>query len=206
MTFKDRTEAGELLASQLTSYQDQKVIVYALPRGGVVTALPIAKKLNAPLDLIIVRKIGHPNFPEYAIGAVAENGHLVLNEKETTQINPKYLQEEIKKQRQEAKRRRQLYLGERKPLTCKGKTAILVDDGVATGLTLEVGIKELKHQKPAKLVVDVPVAPQDTAKRLGKMVDEFIATDLPKYFLGSVGAYYKFFPQVNDKEVMQMMP
>lgn len=202
MIFADRTKAGEMLADKLTSYQNQKAVVYALPRGGVMTALPIAKKLQAPLDLIIARKIVHPNFPEYAIGAVAENGHLVLNEDEVSSVSSKYLQEEIKKQRLEAKRRRQLYLKGRKPLSPRGKIAILVDDGVATGYTLEVGIQELKHQKPKKLILAVPVAPRDIAIKLGRQVDSFVAVEIPKDYAGAVGAYYASFPQVSDEEVI----
>ncbi|MCL5970515.1 MAG: phosphoribosyl transferase [Patescibacteria group bacterium] len=205
MYFKNRREAGKLLAKALGKYKNKEVIVYALPRGGVVTAIEIAKYLDAPLDLIITRKIGHPFEPEYAIGAVAENGHLVRGRFGITNIDQKWFRDEIKKEQKEAQRRREKYLSGRKPLSAKGKIAILVDDGIATGLTIKAGVLELKHQNPKKIVVAVPVAPKDVAEQIKKDVDELVVLDVPKFYVGAVGAYYGEFLPVEDEEVIEIL-
>lgn len=142
MYFKNRVDGGRKLADLLKKFKGKDVVIYALPRGGVVTAYEIAKEIQAPLDLIITRKIGHPYQPEYAIGAVAENGHSVFNKEEVAEIDENYLTSEAEKQKEEAKRRREIYLAGRKPIPYKGKVAILVDDGIATGLTMKAAIKE----------------------------------------------------------------
>ena len=207
MKFKDRIEAGELLCKKLKKYQNKDVVVYALPRGGVETASPIAKFLHAPLDLVIARKISHPSSPEYAIAAVAENGHILGNKKELMEIDEDFLEEEMEKQRKEAKRRRQLYLHSHEMISPKGKIAILVDDGVATGLTLRVGILELKHRKPKKIIVAVPVVPRSTASILKSESDELVALEIPsdEEFLGAVGAYYDSFNQLTDQDVIRIL-
>ena len=207
MHFTDRTQAGKLLAKVLKTYQGKDVVVFALPRGGVVTALEIAKYLHAPLDLIITRKIGHPYQPEYAIAAPAENGHIIGTKSELASVDKQWLQEEIEKQGIEAKRRREIYIQNRKPVSAEGKIAILIDDGIATGLTMRVGILELKHHHPKKIIVAVPVIPRQTANILEKEVDEVVALDTPPedMFLGSVGAYYDYFPQVSDEEVIDLL-
>lgn len=202
MIFRDRVEAGRKLANRLEQYRNQIAVVYGLPRGGVVVAVEIAKTLNAPLDLVIVRKIGHPYNPEYAIGAVAEDGHMVCNETERGSIDQAWFNQEKDKQQKEAKRRREVYLGDRKSISAKDKIAILVDDGVATGLSLFCAINELKHQKPKKIVVAIPVSPPDTAEKIRQQVDELVSLEIPSYFLGAVGAYYQNFDQVEDKEVI----
>ncbi|MBI2011038.1 MAG: phosphoribosyl transferase [Candidatus Colwellbacteria bacterium] len=205
MRFRDRTEAGQLLVQHLGHYEGKEVVIYALPRGGVVLGFEIAKALNAPLDLIITRKIGHPLNPEYAICAVAEDGDLICNEAERAAVDPAWFSKEVEKERAEARRRREIYLGKRKTPEVRGKIAILVDDGIATGLTLELAIKELKHKEPAKIIVAVPVAPRDAAREIEKEVDEFVALDIPALYLGAVGAYYDDFPQVTDEEVIEML-
>lgn len=204
--FKDRTEAGKKLAELLKKYQGQAAVVYALPRGGVVVASEIAKALHAPLDLIITRKIGHPLQPEYAIGAVAENGHSILNEGAISDVSEEYLEEEIETQKEEAQRRRKVYLGNRKPILCQGKIAILVDDGIATGLTMKAAIQELKlHYKPEKIVVAVPVAPAETVEELKSKGVEVVAVEIPEYFQGAIGAYYGEFNPVKDEEVINII-
>lgn len=192
MYFKNRTEAGRLLANALKKYKGKDVVVYALPRGGVVTALEIARYLNAPLDLIITRKIGHPYQPEYAIAATAENGHIVGSTKQLTMIDQKWLKREVEKERFEAKRRRERYLEGRPELPIEGKIAILVDDGIATGLTMRAGIMELAHRHP-----------KTTANILKIEAGELVALDIPSddEFLGAVGAYYDEFLPVEDEEV-----
>lgn len=202
--FTNRKEAGKLLAEKLSEYKGHDVVVYALPRGGVVTAYEIAKELSAPLDLIIARKIGHPHHLEYAIAAVAQNGHIVKEEKEVKKIEKKWFEEELIKARKEAARRREEYLKGRDEVSPEGKIAILVDDGIATGLTIRVGILELKHKNPSKIVVAAPIIPRQIFDLLQKEVDEVVALEVPKEseFLGAVGSYYDFFPQVSDEEVI----
>lgn len=205
--FKDRKDAGIALSHKLKKYKNQDVVVYALPRGGVVTAKEIAKYLNAPLDLIIARKIGHPRNTEYAIASVANNGHIIRNEKEVKNIDKVWFENAVSEQKKEIGRRRKKYLGEREEISAKGKIAILVDDGVATGLTVRVGILELRHRKPKKIVVALPVIPKSTADILKKEVDDLIAIEIPEdsEFKGAVGAYYEEFPQVTDEQVIKLL-
>lgn len=205
MHFMDRTDAGKRMADALLRYRDQEVVVYGLTRGGVVPAAEIAKALRAPLDILIPRKIGHPYNPEYAIGAVAEDGHLVLDDLACEGIDPAWLERQIGRERAEARRRRELYLQERPPVPVQGKTAIVVDDGVATGLTLRLAIQEVKHRQPKRIVVAVPVAPRDTAARIRAEVDELVALHIPERFLGAVGAYYDEFWPVEDAEVIRLL-
>lgn len=206
MFFANRTDAGRLLAKKLLRYKNQDVVVYALPRGGVPTAMEIGTSLNAPVDLIVVRKIGHPSLSEYAIGAIAEDGHMIGSEDLET-VDPAWLANEKTRLRAEAKRRREKYLAGRAPISAKGKIAILVDDGVATGLTLRLGIKELRHRSPSKLVVAVSVIPRSTADRIRMEVDELVALEIPEdsEFLGAVGAYYGDFSPVEDDEVIALL-
>lgn len=206
MRFKDRTDAGIKLAQLLApTYARVEGVVYALPRGGVVLGIEIARRLHMPLDLVIARKIGHPYNPEYAIAAVTERGEPVVNAEEVAPLPRDWFQTQVKLQREEARRRREVYLDGRAPLSCRGQTAIVVDDGIATGLTMEAAIRELKHAHPARLVLAVPVAPADTGKRFRAEVDDLVAVDLPEYYLGGVGAYYQHFPQVTDEEVVALL-
>lgn len=205
MIFIDRQDAGLKLAKALEKYKGEDSIVFALPRGGVILGYEIAKKLGAPLDLIITKKIGHPMNPEYAIGAIAEDGPSLYNSNEVDNMSPKWLEEEEKSIQQEIKRRREKYLGERKLYLVEGKTAIIVDDGVATGLTLMAAIKEIKKRNPKKLIVASPVTPYDTAQKLKEMVDELVSLDIDSFYLGSVGAYYEQFEQVEEEEVIKLL-
>lgn len=205
MMFKNRRDAGEKLARKLTTYKNSDVIVYALPRGGVEVGLAIAKYLGVPLDLIITRKIGHPQNPEYAIAAVCEDTEIVGSTDEINLIDQDWFKHEVEKERHEAARRRSVYVSGRKPFSCENKTAIIVDDGVATGYTMRVAVRVIQRMKPQKIVIAIPVVPQDTYKILKQEVDTVIALDVPKYFLGSVGAYYTEFPQVTDGEVVSIM-
>lgn len=207
MNFKDRKEAGRLLADALKKYRDKDVVVYALPRGGVVTGAEIARGLHTRLGLIIARKIGHPYQPEYAVGATAENGHIVGSSRELKSIDEEWLKEETEKQQKEAKRRREKYLQGKPEIPVGGKIAILVDDGVATGLTIRVGIMELKHRHPARIVVAVPVVPKTAAEIIKKEADELVALEIPSddVFPGAVGAYYDEFFPVKDEEVIAIL-
>jgi predicted phosphoribosyltransferase len=206
MHFRDRTDAGRRLARVLQEkYPAQAGVVYALPRGGVVLGVEIARALDMPLDLIIARKIGHPENPEYAIGAVTEFGEPVVNELEVARLDPRWFAHEVEAQRREARRRHQLYGGGRTLLSAKDRLAIIVDDGIATGLTMMAAIRAAHALEPARLVVAIPVAPSDTAARLAREVDDVVALDIPEYYLGAVGAYYEHFPQTSDQEVIDLL-
>jgi len=198
--FKNRKDAGTQLAESLKEYIGQEnVLVLALPRGGVVTGVEIANRLNTPLDVLIVRKIGHPWQPELAVGAISETGSIVYNEEVVSSVGvtKEYLRGEAARQREEIARRQQLYRGGRKLVNLRGKTVILVDDGVATGATMKAAVETLKHEQVGKLVVAVPVAPPSTAAELQRMVDVFVCLAMPEDFM-SVGSYYEDFKQVTD--------
>lgn len=205
MRFRDRKDAGIRLAKALEKYKGEDVIVYALPRGGVPLGVEIAKKLNAPLDLIITKKIGHPTNPEYAICALAEGGDPVCNPAEVDSIDPHWLEAEITRIRTEIKRRRETYLGEITKHSVEGKIAIIVDDGIATGYTMIAAINEMKKHNPKRIVVAIPVTPDDTAEKLRSMVDDLVSLDIDVFYQGAVGAYYDDFSQVDDSEVLLLL-
>ena len=203
--FRDRTDAGLRLAEALIHYRDRPVVVYALPRGGVVLGVEVARFLKAPLDLIVVRKIGHPLSAEYAIGAVAEDGYIVTNPAETASLDSQWLEREISAEWDEARRRRAMFLGDRSAVPVRGKTAIIVDDGLATGLTMQAAIHEIRKRLPREIVVAVPVAAADTARRIRTEVDDLVVLHVPEGFFGAVGAFYQNFNQVSDGEVVTLM-
>lgn len=204
--FKDRTEAGQRLSRLLNVYRDKEAVVYALPRGGVEVAAEVARALNLQMDLIITRKIGHPENPEFAMGAIAENGHAVFNRQDNLDAEPKWYAKEAEKQKIEARRRRELYSGGRKPVSCNGKTAILVDDGIATGLTMKAALKEISlHFSPKEIIIAVPVIAKDIEEELEREGAEVVAIITDRDFLGSVGAYYQDFSQVSDEKVVRIM-
>ena len=205
--FTDRSDAGFQLAGKLTHYKNHKgVLVLALPRGGVVTGFEIARAINAPLDILIVRKMGYPGNEELAIGAISETGTVVLNERiiSTGGISTKYVEDEIAEQKEEIVRRMRLYRGGKSLEKLEGKTIILVDDGVATGATMKAAIATLKLEKIGRLVVSIPVSPIRTADELRMMADEFICLNTPEDFK-AVGNYYRDFSQVSDDEVVEIL-
>ena len=203
MRFADRKEAGTRLAAALKDYRGSGCVVYAIPRGGVVLGYEVAVRLECPLDLVITRKVGHPNNPEYAICVVAEDGHEICNEQETASVDPKWLAAEKEKERDEAKRRRLVYLKDRTRPSVAGKTAIVIDDGVATGMTFIAALREVRELKPSRLVAAVPVMPAEFMEELRKECDEIVCLDTDSAYLGSVGAYYDDFPQLSDEEVIK---
>ena len=202
--FWDRIDAGKQLARALIPYQGQPVVVYALPRGGVVLGVEIARSLGAPLDLIVVRKIGHPMQPEYAIGAVAEDGYVVMNPDEAADLDQRWLDHAIAAELKEARRRRTLFLQGRSPVAVKDKIAIIVDDGLATGLTMLAAIHEIRKRRPQEVVVAVPVAAAETARKLRFEVDNLVVLHIPEQ-LRAIGAFYQRFDQVSDDEVVALM-
>lgn len=205
MRFRDRTDAGIRLANALAKYQGEDLIIYALPRGGVPLGVEIAKRLNAPLDLLITKKIGHPRNPEYAIGAITEDGDPVCNQEEVEWVDRQWLEEETARMRLEIKRRREKYFGEIVQRQVEGKTVIIVDDGIATGYTMFASINEIKKRKPSKIVVAIPVTPEDIANKLRAIVDDLVSVQIDPFYLGAVGAYYDDFSQVEDEEVIALL-
>jgi putative phosphoribosyl transferase len=205
--FKDRRDAGRQLGRLLEKYKNDNIVVYGLPRGGVVVAEEIVNHLQAPLDLIFAHKIGHPYQPEYAIGAISEKGHIVGISQELEGIGEKWLEDEKERQLREIKRKRSLYLKGRKEIPVKGKVAIIVDDGIATGRTMQAGILELRDRNPKMIVMAVPVSPRDTFDKLASLTDDAIGIEVPDNpdFLGAVGAYYRIFEQVEDEEVIAIL-
>ena len=205
MLFKNRKDAGIKLAQALEKYKDEDAIVLALPRGGVVLGEEIANKLHAPLDILLTKKIGHPMNSEYAICAITEDGDPICNSAEVKNVDPEWLAEEIRKVRSEIKRRRKMFLGGKALQPVEGKTVIIADDGIATGLTMIAAIEEIKKRKPKRLVIAIPVTPYDTAQRLMSMVDELVSLDIDPNYRGAVGAYYEDFTQVEDSEVISIL-
>lgn len=203
-TFRNRADAGKQLIELLAPYKKDDVLVYALPRGGVVVAAEIAKALEAPLDLLFAHKIGHPYHPEYAVAAVSESGHLIESSREL--LDKRWLEQQKQIQLDEIKRKRTFYLKGKLDRPVEGKVAIIVDDGIATGLTMRVAIDELKGRHPQKIVVAIPVSPKSTAQLLRKSVDDVVGVIVDDdHFLGAVGAYYEDFRQVEDEEVISIL-
>ena len=203
--FRDRTDAGKRLAEALMTYKGQPVVVYALPRGGVVIGVEVAQVLEAPLDLIVVRKIGHPFSPEYAIGAVAEDGYVITNPDEAETMDEQWIRQAVAAELKEAQRRRKLFVGGRSAVPVKDKIAIIIDDGLATGLTMQAAIHEIRKRGPRKVIVAVPVAAADTVDRLRPEVDELIALYIPRGFFGAIGSFYENFDQISDEEVVALL-
>lgn len=202
--FKDRQEAGQKLAKILEDFKGKDAIVLALPRGGVVVGAEIAKALNLPFDIIAVRKIGSPESEEYAIGAIDVDGDGIWNEEELKKVNKEWLAQKIQKEKKEAERRLNLYRQGRVLLDLKGKTAIIVDDGIATGLTVKSAIRYAKKMGAQKVVVASPVAPQETVDDLKKEADEVRILEMPAFFF-AIGQFYESFPQVEDEEVVKIL-
>lgn len=205
LRFRDRQDAGVRLSQLLTRYTNTNAVVLAIPRGGVVTAKVVSDRLNLPLGLLIVRKIGSSFNPEYAIASVSESGILIKNEEEVGTVNEEWFRDAINEQLVEVKRRREKYWGNRGDIELKNKVVIIIDDGLATGLTMRAAIQEVKSRNPSKIIVAVPISPSDVADKLKPEVDEFIACSIPDFFEGAVGSYYDQFPQVEDEEVITIL-
>lgn len=202
--FRDRQEAGKRLGVEVGKLDLHQPVVLALPRGGVPVAAEVAKALNAPLDLIIVRKVGAPGNPELAVAAIVDGNppDIVLNREivEAYALDDDELRVLIAKERPELERRRLVYRGDRAPLSITGKTAIIVDDGVATGTTMKVAIRALKRRSPREVVVAIPVAPPDTMAELAQEADLIVCLSQPARFR-ALGYHYRSFPQLTDDEV-----
>ena len=206
--FTDRIQAGRMLASRLTHLRGADLVVLALPRGGVPVAAQVAEALSAPLDLLVVRKVGLPGHEELALGAIAGSAGAQwavnpevaamsgLSSAEITQL--------AEHERAELRRRHTAYLGDRAPVPLAGKTVILIDDGIATGATMRAAIQSLRLAGPRKIVLAIPVAPPEALAELRALVDELICLEAP-YGFSAVGGHYRSFPQVSDAEVLALL-
>jgi putative phosphoribosyl transferase len=206
--FIDRRDAGQQLGRALGRFAALKPIVLALPRGGVPVAFEVAKALHAPLDLILVRKIGAPGHSEFGIGAVVDGSdpQIVLNEETIEQagIPLSFVKAEAERQLREIERRRHAYLGERKPLSVAGRTVIVVDDGIATGNTVKAALKALRRSGATHTILAVPVAPPEALDQLRTEVDEIVCLTSPMPFF-AVGLHYRDFGQTSDAEVIELV-
>lgn len=202
--FVDRHDAGRQLAEQLTSLADEQVVVVALPRGGVPVAHEIAAALEAPLEILAVRKLGAPHNPEYGIGAVAEDGTCVIDAEAVgvLGISNGELDATIASESAELMRRVATYRGGRAPLDLEGRTVVVVDDGVATGLTDTAALRAVRHMKPRRIVLAVPVCSPDALRRLRAEADDIVCLRVPR-LLRSISQWYDDFSQVSDEEVLR---
>lgn len=205
MQFDDRVDAGKKLAKSMTIQNPSNTIVLALPRGGVPLGIILAQEHSVDFDVILAKKIGHPLHSEYAIGAVAEGGEPFFDQVEKSQVDSDWIRKEVTHVRKEMERRRTLYDQVLKQQPLQSKDVILVDDGIATGRTMFAAIEAAKKANPRRLTVAVPIIPKDTFTQLQKQVDEVVALDVPARFLGAVGAYYRVFPQLEDKEIQERL-
>ncbi|MBI4921262.1 MAG: phosphoribosyltransferase [Devosia nanyangense] len=205
MPFADRRDAGHRLADALHSYKQQRPVILALPRGGVPVAAEVAKALGAPLDLLIVRKIGAPSFPELAMGAVVDGEAPIVVRNDAVIAAEGVTEAEFlaaeQRELAEIRRRRERYVGDRPHPPIADRTAIIIDDGIATGATVRAAIRALRQAHPKRIVVAVPVAAADTLAELRREADEVICLEAPEA-MGAIGYHYRDFAQVGDEEVI----
>lgn len=208
LPFVDRADAGRQLAARLQHLKDADPLVLAVPRGGVPVGFEIAKALGATLDLILVRKIGAPFQPELALGAVVDGDHAetVLNEEIVASLDlpEDFLKTETARQLAEIERRRKAYLGDRPQPPIAGRSAIVVDDGIATGATIRAALRAVRRNRPKRLVLATPVAPPDTVERLRPDADELVCLETPEAFF-AIGQFYLDFTQLADGDVIDIL-
>ena len=205
LPFADRREAGRVLAAHLAQYRERPdLLVLAIPRGGVAVGFEVAHALQAELDVFIVRKLGFPGHEEYAMGAIASGGVRVMNADAEGTVPQEAIAEVAEREQAELLRREHLYRGERALAQVKGRTVIVVDDGLATGSTMRAAVQALRRLGPAHLAVAVPVGAQDTCNLLRKEADDLICPAMPQPFR-AVGLWYRSFPQADDAEVHALL-
>jgi putative phosphoribosyl transferase len=206
--FANRQSAGRRLGRRLRRLRRERPVVLALPRGGVAVGFEVAELLDAPLDIVLVRKIGAPGQPELALGAVADGGgpQIVVSDRMAAElgVDRTYIEAETARQLAEIERRREVYVGSRQRLPLAGRTAIVVDDGIATGSTVRAALRAVRSAGAAKTVLAVPVAPRDTLAALREEADEIVCLDSPTPFV-AVGAHYADFAQLSDAEVVALL-
>lgn len=196
--YADRIEAGLMLAEKLKKYAGENSIILAVPRGGVPLGYIMARELHLPLELLLSKKIGHPNNPEYAIGAVSLTDRVLIPH---AGVSDAYIESETTRLRQKLRENYIKFMGDKKTSDLENKILIVVDDGIATGNTLMSTIQMLRNSKPAKIIVAAPVAPQSAVNKLSKVVDELVIPLIPEEFYG-VGSFYEDFTQVSDDDVL----
>lgn len=208
MPFLNRSDAGRQLAEALQPYRRQQPVVLALPRGGVPVAAEVSAALHAPLDLIIARKIGVPEQPELAMGAIAEGaGSAVVRNEDVIAlvgVTDAEFAAVCERERQEIERRRRRYLGDRAPVEVEGRTAIVIDDGIATGATMRAALLAARARKPQRVVLAVPVAPTSTLEELRRDVDDIVCLESHEPF-GAIGLFYRDFRQLTDEQVIALL-
>ena len=208
MMFKDRREAGRKLAAQLRRYTGADTVVLALPRGGVPVGYEVARALHARLDITVVRKVGAPGQPEFGIGAVVDGDHpeQVLDEESVRLlgVSREYLDKQIGIELREIRRRQEVYRRGRAPMALKGRTVIVVDDGIATGGSMRAALRAARRAGPRRLVLAVPVAPPETIESLRDEVDDVVCLSTPEIF-NAVGQFYQDFSQTTDDEVIRLL-
>jgi putative phosphoribosyl transferase len=204
--FSDRVDAGRRLGLASNDVVGKGAVVLAIPRGGVVVGYEIAQKLRLELDVIIPRKLGAPDNPELAIGAIAEDGTAILDDNLIAYlgVNENYIQQESERQKLEIKRRLKLYRQDTPPPSIKGRNVLVVDDGIATGSTMKAALASLKKQGAKKIVVAVPVGPPSTISELQKMADKVVCLHMPEYFQ-AIGQFYEDFSQTSDEDVIDLL-
>lgn len=206
--FKDRREAGQVLGETLRGRRAWRdPVVLALPRGGVPVAYEVARALDAPLDILVVRKIGHPRHEEFAIGAIAAGGISVMNPEAQGYlggVDDQELQRIVARERAELQRREALYRGGQPAVPVAGRDTIVVDDGLATGSTMRAAVQALRRMNPARIMVAVPVGARDSCDALAQLADDVVCVRTPEPFR-AVGLWYQDFPQTSDEEVRQLL-
>lgn len=201
MYFKNRLEAGHALAEQLEKFKHEQGIVLAIPRGGIPVAYVVAKELNWPLEVVLTKKIGHPVYKEYAIGAASLTDYFIVPHED---VSDEYIKSEVERVQSRLRQMQKEFMGNKVSASLTGKTIIIVDDGIATGNTLQATVNVLRKDNPAKIVIAVPVSSASAYEKLSVIVDEIIAIYVPKEFYG-VGAFYENFKQVSDEEAVQYL-
>ena len=208
MFFKDRKQAGKRLAAAMLKYKAENPVVLGIPRGGVPVAYEVALALDAPLDIVVVRKLGAPGQPELGIGAVVDGDHPqgVLNEEvmAALEVSKEYLDREFARQLAEIRRRQEAYRRGRPSEKLEGRTVIVIDDGIATGGSMRAALRGVRRSNPKRLVLAVPVAPEETIESLRPEVDDLVCLSTPEFF-AAIGEFYEDFRQTSDKDVTDLL-
>jgi putative phosphoribosyl transferase len=206
VTFKNRVEAGKRLAEALMDLQGKDVVILGIPRGGVVVANEVAKALKAPMDIVVTRKIEAPGEPEFALGAVTQEGDVIMDKQAAESIGAsrEYLDDQIRKKREEVSDRMHRLRGDAPYPGLEGRVVVIVDDGIATGSSVEAAVMSVRKRKPKEVVVAVPVAPSDAVETLAEDGMKVVCLEMPGSFL-AIGEFYRDFGQVEDIEVMRIL-